>query len=182
MGFFKNINANVDFEALERYIKNEEWKINNSSNSSLFSGYYNYCNWKDSFDTVFDVPWYFKLVNGIYMIDSRILFEGAIYHNIHEIRDYTRFLFQAMIDKKPIHVIAGAKHVDNRHIVIRLIFDIDNGNGNHQFIIYEGQRKIKIRNTVRNTGNIYNPKYNFNHNYTKQQQKFAKRYAGRNRW
>ena len=177
MGFFKNINANVDFEALERYIKNEEWKINNSSNSSLFSGYYDYCNWKDSFDTVFDAPWYFKLVNGIYMIDSRILFEGAIYHNIHAIRDYTRFLFQAMIDKKPIYVIAGVKYVDNRHIVIRLIFDIDNGN--RQIIIYEGQRKIK------NTGNIYNPnnpKYNFNHNYTKQQQKFAKRYVGHNRW
>lgn len=177
MGFFKNINANVDFEALERYIKNEEWKINNSSNSSLFSGYYDYCNWKDSFNTVFDAPWYFKLVNGIYKIDSCIRFEGAIYHNISAIGDYTRVLFQAMIDKKPIHVIAGVKHVDNRHIIIRLIFDIDNGN--RQIIIYEDQRKIK------NTGNIYNPinpKYNFNHNYTKQQQKFAKRQACRNRW
>ena len=165
MGFFKNINANVDFEALERYIKNKEWEINNSSDSSLFSGYYDYCNWRDSFDTVFDAPWYFKLVNGIYMIDSRILFEGAIYHNIHAIGDYARVLFQAMIDKKPIYVIAGAKHVDNRHIAIRLIFDIDNGN--RQIIIYEDQRKIKI---------------NFDHNYMKQQQKFAKKYAGCNRW
>ena len=181
MGFFKNINANADFDALERYIKNKEWEINNSSKSNLFSSFY-VCNLGDSFDTVFNASWYFKLVNGIYMIDSCVLFEGASYHIIHELGDYTGFLFQAMIDKKPIHVIAGAKHVDNRHIVIRLIFDIDNGNGNHQFIIYEGQRKIKIRNTVRNTGNIYNPKYNFNHNYTKQQQKFAKRYAGRNRW
>ena len=176
MGFFKNINANVDFEALERYIKNEEWKINNSSNSSLFSGYYNYCNWKDSFDTVFDASWYFKLVNGIYMIDSRILFEGASYHIIHELGDYTGFLFQAMIDKKPIRVIARAKYVDNRHIVIRIIFDIDNGN--RQIIICEAQRKIKIKNT----DTIYNPNYNFEHNYTKQQQKLAQRYAGRNRW
>lgn len=179
MGFFKNINANVDFEALERYIKNREWEINNSSNSSLFSdsGYYDYCNWRDSFDTVFDAPWCFKLVNGIYMIDSCIRFGGAIYHNISAIGDYTRVLFQAMIDKKPIRVIAGAKYVDNRHIAIaiRLIFDIDNGN--LQIIIYDDQRKIK-----RNTGNIYNPKYNFDHNYMKQQQKFAKRYAERNRW
>lgn len=179
MGFFKNINANVDFEALERYIKNREWEINNSSNSSLFSdsGYYDYCNWRDSFDTVFDAPWCFKLVNGIYMIDSCIRFGGAIYHNISAIGDYTRVLFQAMIDKKPIHVIAGAKYIDNRHIAIaiRLIFDIDNGN--RQIIIYDDQRKIK-----RNTGNIYNTKYNFDHNYMKQQQKFAKRYAGRNRW
>ena len=177
MGFFKNINANIDFEALERYIKNEEWKINNSSNSSLFSGYYD-CTWRDSFDTVFNASWYFKLVNGIYMIDSCVLFEGASYHIIHELGDYTGFLFQAMIDKKPIRVIAGAKYIDNRHIVIRIIFDIDNGN--RQIIIYEGQRKIKIRNTGVET--IYNPNYNFEHNYTKQQQNFAKRYAGRNRW
>ena len=112
------------------------------------------------------------------MIDSRILFEGAIYHNIHAIGDYTRFLFQAMIDKKSIHVIAGAKHVDNRHIAIRLIFDIDNGN--RQIIIYEGQRKIKTRNTGIET--IYNPNYNFEHNYAKQQQKLAKRYVCRNKW
>lgn len=178
MGFFKNINANVDFEALERYIKNKEWEINNSSDSSLFSGYYDYCNWKDSFDTVFDAPWYFKSVNEIYMIDSRILFEGAIYHNIHAIGDYTRVLFQAMIDKKPIYVIAGVKYVDNRHIAIRLIFDIDNGN--RQIIIYEGQRKIKTRNIGIET--IYNPNYNFEHNYAKQQQKLAKRYVCRNKW
>ena len=179
MGFFKNINANIDFEALECYIKNKEWEINNSSNSSLFSGYYDYCNWRDSFDTVFNAPCYFKLVNGIYMIDPCIHFGGAIYHNISAIGDYTRVLFQAMIDKKPIYVIAGVKYVDNRHIVIGLIFDIDNGN--RQIIIYDDQRKIKIRNTG-NIYNIYNPKYNFDHNHMKQQQKFAKRYAGHNRW
>ena len=179
MGFFKNINANVDFEALERYIKNKEWEINNSSNSSLFSvsGYYDYCNWRDSFDTVFDAPWYFKLVNGIYMIDSCIHFEGVNYHNISAIGDYTRVLFQAMIDKKPIYVIAGAKYVDNRHIAIRLIFDIDNGN--RQIIIYDDQRKRKNGSGYAST---YNPNYKFEHNYMKQQQKFAKRYAGRNRW
>ena len=27
MGFFKNINANMDFEALERYIKTKGWRI-----------------------------------------------------------------------------------------------------------------------------------------------------------
>lgn len=165
MGFFKNINANIDFEALERYIKNKEWEINNSSNSSLFSGYYDYCNWRDSFDTVFDVTWSFKSVNGTYMIDSSILYEGSVYREVRTLKD-TGVLFQAMNDKKPIQIIAGVKWTGNdRHIVIRLIFDIDNGN--RQIIIYEDQRKIKI---------------NFDHNYMKQQQKFAKRYAGRNRW
>ena len=181
MGFFKNINANVDFEALERYIKNREWEINNSSNSSLFSdsGYYDYCNWRDSFDTVFDAPWCFKLVNGIYMIDSCIRFGGAIYHNISAIGDYTRVLFQAMIDKKPIHVIAGTKYVDDLHIAIRLIFDINNGD--RKIIAYETQRKMKNVNNLE-LWTSYEPSYNFNHNYMKQQQKFAKRYAERNRW
>ena len=175
MGFFKNINAKVDFDALERYIKNEEWEINNSSNSNLFSGYYSYT-WRDSFNTVFDAPWYFTLVNGIYMIDSCVLFAGATYHNIHALGDYIGVLFQAMIDKKPIRIIAGAKYVDKRHIDIKLIFDINNGA--RQITIYETRRKIK--NT--DIWATYNPNYNFKYNYTKQQQKLAQRYAGRNRW
>lgn len=179
MGFFKNINANVDFEALERYIKNKEWEINNSSDSSLFSGYYDYCNWKDSFDTVFDAPWHFTLVNGIYMIDSCALFGGATYHNIQALGDYTGVLFQAMIDKKPIHVIAGVKYVDNRHIAIRLIFDINNGD--RKIIVYEVRRKMK-KCSFKASEAIYNSNYNFEHDYMRQQQKLAQRYAGRNRW
>ena len=178
MGFFKNINANVDFDALERYIKNEEWEINNSSNSNRFSSYYD-CAWEDLFYTAYDAPWYFTLVNGIYMIDSRVLFGGATYHNIHALGDYTGVLFQAMIDKKPIRIIAGVKYVDKRHIDIKLIFDINNGA--RQITIYETRRKIKNWDTGK-MGAVWDSNYNFNQNYKRQQQKLAKRYAGRNRW
>lgn len=141
MGFFKNINANTDFDVLERYIKNEEWEINNSSKSNLFSSFY-VCDLGDSFNAIFDdAPWHFTLVNGIYMIDSCIFFEGATYHNIQALGDYTGVLFQAMIDKKPIRVIGGVKYVDNRHIDIKFIFDINNGA--RKIVIYEIRRKIK---------------------------------------
>ena len=176
MGFFKNINANADFDVLERYIKNEEWEINNSSNSNLFSGYYD-CVWEDLFKTAFDASWYFTLVNGIYMIDSCVLFGGATYHNIHALGDHTGVLFQAMIDKKPIRVIAGTKYTDSRHIDIKFIFDINNGD--RKIVIYEIRRKIKKYTSIEAT---YNPNYNFDQNYTRQQQKLAKRYAGRSRW
>ena len=177
MGFFKNINANADFDALVRYIKNKEWEINNSSKSNLFSSFY-VCNLGDSFNAIFDdAPWHFTLVNGIYMIDSCVLFGGATYHNIHALGDYTGVVFQAMIDKKPIRVIAAAKYADSRHVDIKFIFDINNGD--RKIVIYEIRRKIKKYASIAAT---YNPNYNFEHNYTKQQQKFAKRYAGRNRW
>ena len=177
MGFFKNINANADFDALERYIKNKEWEINNSSKSNLFSSFY-VCNLGDSFNAIFDdAPWHFTLVNGIYMIDSCVLFGGATYHNIHALGDYTGVLFQAMIDKKPIRVIAAVKYAAGRHVDIKFIFDINNGD--RKIVIYEIRRKIKKYASIAAT---YNPNYNFERNYTKQQQKFAKRYAGRNRW
>ena len=178
MGFFKNINANADFDALERYIKNEEWEINNSSKSNLFSSFY-VCDLGDSFYTAYDAPWYFTLVNGIYMIDSCVLFAGATYHNIHALGDYTGVLFQAMIDKKPIRVISAVKYVDKRHIDIKLIFDINNGA--RQITIYETRRKIKNWDTGR-IEIVWDSNYDFNQNYKRQQQKLAKRYAGRNRW
>ena len=179
MGFFKNINANVDFDALERYVKNEEWKTNNSSKSNLFSSFY-VCDLGDSFNDIFDdAQWQFTLVNGIYMIDSCIFFEGATYHNIHALGDYTGVLFQAMIDKKPIRIIAGVKYVDKRHIDIKLIFDINNGD--RKIVIYEIRRKIKNWSTGR-IEVVCDSNYDFHQNYARQQQKLAKRYAGRNRW
>ena len=92
-----------------------------------------------------------------------------------------------MIDKKPIQVIAAVKRVGNKHIIIRLTFDINNGD--RIILAYEIRRKMKIvdnldnfRSYLNNFESVYDPNYNFKHNYEKQQQKFAKRYAGRNRW
>lgn len=173
MGFFKNINANANFEALERYIKNREWDYD--LNSPCF-GYYD-LGWDASFNAVFDVTWSFKSVNGTYMIDSSILYEGSVYREVRTLKD-TGVLFQAMIDKKPIQVIAGVKWVGNdRHIVIRLIFNINNGD--RKIIVYEVRRKIKNGSEYAST---YNPNYKFEHNYAKQQQKFAKHHTGRNKW
>ena len=172
MGFFKNINASADFEALERYIKNREW---NYDLNSPCSGYYD-LGWDASFNAVFDVTWSFKSVNGTYMIDSSILYEGSVYREVRTLKD-TGGLFQAMIDKKPIQVIAGVKWINDRHIVIRLIFNINNGD--RKIIIYEVQRKMKNGSEYAST---YNPNYIFEHNYAKQQQKFAKHHTGRNKW
>lgn len=168
MGFFKNINANLDFEALERYIKDKEWKIDDSV-GYLFNT--TAAVWRTSFIPVFDVTWSFKLIDGICMIDSSILYDGSTYREVRTLKD-TRVLFQAMIDKKPIRAAAGIKYVDNRHIVIRLIFDINNGN--HKIIVYEVRRKKKIAD---NFESIYDPSYNFKHNYAKQQQKLAKHHS-----
>ena len=174
MGFFKNINAKVDFDALENYIKNKEWKINDSSQGSI-SEYFEYYNCAkssfDSFDIIYDFPWSFKLVNGIYVIDSYICYEGAIYREVCALKD-TGVLFQAMVDKKPIRIIVGAAHVNNRKIDIKLIFDINNGD--RKIIAYETQRKMKKSESIEAT---YNPNYNFERNYTLQQQKLAKRYS-----
>lgn len=174
MGFFKNINANINFEALENYIKNKEWKTDNDDNYShyplgLFSGFW------DSV-TFNDFTWSFKLVNGTYMIDSCVLFEGANYRVVHEVKDYAKYLFQVMTDKKPIRIGAKVRYVDNRHITIRFFFDINNEG--HEIIICDIRRKIKAENSEA----LYNPNYKFEHNYAKQQQKFAKRHTGRNKW
>ena len=163
MGFFKNINASADFEALERYIKDKEWKIDDSA-GYLFNNMA--AVWGNSFMPVFDVTWSFELINGIYMIDSSIFFDGATYREVHALKD-TGVLFQAMIDKKPIYVEAGVKYVGNRHIVIKLIFDINNGD--RKITIYEVRRKMK-------NGSI-DPNYNFEHNYMLQQQKLARRHS-----
>lgn len=180
MGFFKNINANLDFEVLENYIKNKEWKINDSS-QDFISEYSEYRNCAkssfgsfgsfDSFDIIYDFPWSFQLVNGIYVIDSCICYEGAIYREVRALED-TGVLFRAMIDKKPIRIIAGVTHVNNRKIDIKLIFDINNGD--RKIIAYETQRKMKKSESIEAT---YNPNYNFERNYTLQQQKLAKRYS-----
>ena len=173
MGFFKNINASANFEALERYIKNREWDYD--LNSPCF-GYYD-LGWDTSFNAVFDVTWSFKSVNGTYMIDSSILYEGSVYREVRTLKD-TGVLFQAMIDKKPIQVIAGVKWAGNdRHIVIRLIFNINNGD--RKIIVYEVRRKRKNGSEYAST---YNPNYKFEHNYVKQQQKFAKHHTCRNKW
>ena len=179
MGFFKNVNANIDFEALEQYIKNNEWEINNSSNSNLFSGYCSYVRvWNTSFNAVFDVTWSFKSVNGTYMIDSSILYEGSTYREVRTLKDIG-VLFQAMIDEKPIRVAAGVKYVDNRHIAIRFVFDINNGD--RKIIVYEVQRKIK-KCSFKAAEATYNSNYSFEHDYMRQQQKLAKRYSSRNNW
>ena len=87
MGFFKNINANMDFEALERYIKTKGWRIDGSV-LDLFNTAIGY--WGGSFETVFDHTWSFKLVNGTYMIDSSIFFDGATYREVHALKDTAR--------------------------------------------------------------------------------------------
>ena len=179
MGFFKNINASADFEVLERYIKNREW---NYDLNSPCPGYYD-LGWDASFNAIFDVTWSFKSVNGTYMIDSSILYEGSVYREVRTLKD-TGVLFQAMIDKKPIQVIAGVKWINDRHIVIRLIFNINNGD--RIILAYEIRRKMKIldnfRSYLNNFESVYDPNYNFKHNYEKQQQKFAKHHTGRNKW
>ena len=164
MGFFKNINANMDFEALERYIKTKGWRIDSSVLDLVNTiGY-----WGGSFETVFDHTWSFKLVNGTYMIDSNIFFDGATYREVHALKD-TGVLFQAMINKVPIHVVVAVKRAEKKHIIIRLTFDINNGD--RIILAYKIQRKMKIAN---NFEPIYDPSYNFKHNYEKQQQKLAK--------
>lgn len=173
MGFFKNINVNIDIEAFENYIKNKEWKIGDSLQDLRDSwDFFNAMTWYwgTSFNNAFDITWSFKLVNGTYMIDSSILYEGGTYREVHALKD-AEVLFQAMINKIPIRIGAGVKYVDNRHIVIRLIFDINNGG--RVITIYEVRRKIKAGNFEAS----YNPNYNFEQNYVKQQQKFAKHHS-----
>ena len=174
MGFFKNINANMDFEALERYIKTKGWRIDGSS-LDLFNTAIGY--WGGSFETVFDHTWSFKLVNGTYMIDSNIFFDGSTYREVHALKD-TGVLFQAMINKVPIHVVAAVKRAERKYIIIRLTFDINNGD--RIILAYEIRRKMKIAD---NFEYIYkqiresDPNYNFKHNYEKQQQKLAKHHS-----
>lgn len=165
MGFFKNINANMDFEALERYIKTKGWRIDDSV-LDLFNTAIGY--WGGSFETVFDHTWSFKLINGTYMIDSSIFFDGTTYREVHALKD-TGVLFQAMINKVPIHVVAAVKRAEKKHIIIRLTFNINNGD--RIILAYEIRRKMKIGSEYAST---YNPNYNFEHNYEKQQQKLAK--------
>ena len=165
MGFFKNINANMDFEALERYIKTKGWRIDDSA-LDLFNTAIGY--WGGSFETVFDHTWSFKLVNGTYMIDSSIFFDGATYREVHALKD-TGVLFQAMINKVPIHVVAAVKRAEKKHIIIKLTFNINNGD--RIILAYEIRRKMKISD---NFVSIYDSSYNFKHNYEKQQQRLAK--------
>lgn len=168
MGFFKNINANMDFEVLERYIKSKGWRIDDSV-LDLFNTAIGY--WGGSFETVFDHTWSFKLVNGTYMIDSSIFFDGATYREVHALKD-TGVLFQAMINKAPIHVVAAVKRAEKKHIIIRLTFDINNGD--RIILAYEIRRKMKNGSEYAST---YDPSYNFKHNYEKQQQKLAKQHS-----